>query len=92
MGFVKGALLALGIVVGCPAFAGTGVVSNSSTGVVLECSSGKVSMRDRVNVTLIRSAGGKKLAIRSKKLAPIEVAPISGPQKTVDVVKLNARY
>ena|SRR5579885_3142593 len=59
MGNFKGALLALGILVGTPAFAAGPGVSDSSTGVVLECSSGKVSMRDRVDVTLTRSAGGK---------------------------------
>jgi hypothetical protein len=62
MGKFKGALVvALGMSWMVASSASAGVESGSalSTGVVLECSSGKVSMRDRVNVILTRSAGGK---------------------------------
>jgi hypothetical protein len=77
MGIFKGALLALGMVVGSPAFAGSGVVSDSNTGVVLECSSGKVSMQDRVNVIVTRDASGKITA---------EVESLSGKRGQAAVV------
>ena len=78
MGMYRGALLALGMmVVGSPAFAGSGVVSDSNTGVVLECSSGKVSMQDRVNVIVTRNASGKITA---------EVESLSGKRGQAAVV------
>jgi hypothetical protein len=53
-------------IVGCvmgASLVGTSVASASTeTGVVLECSSGKVSMRDRVNVKLTKNANGQLTA------------------------------
>ncbi len=52
VGMVMGAMLV-----------GTSIAKASTeTGVVLECSSGKVSMRDRVNVKLTKNANGQLTA------------------------------
>jgi hypothetical protein len=65
VGMPKRAPLAAGylVMVMGAALVGTSVASASTeTGVVLECSSGKVSMRDRVNVTLTKNANGQLTA------------------------------